>query len=59
VWGQQTDSKPASVLANKPSIEGEKGKQALKGIIASAFADLAKKENRENPVLRKPIAQPE
>jgi hypothetical protein len=45
--GHQTDSKLASVLANKASIEVENMQNCLthygiKGIIASAFADLAK-----------------
>ncbi|MGO9585774.1 MAG: hypothetical protein ACLP2Y_06235 [Limisphaerales bacterium] len=45
--GHQTDSKLASVLANKASIEVENRQNCLthygiKGIIASAFADLAK-----------------
>jgi hypothetical protein len=47
VGGHQTDSKPASVLANEASMEGESRQNCLthdgmKGIIASAFADLAK-----------------
>jgi hypothetical protein len=45
--GHQTDNKPASVLANEASIEVENRQNCLthdgiKGIIASAFADLAK-----------------
>jgi len=44
--GHQTDSKPASVLANEASIEVENTQNCLthdgiKGIIASAFADTS------------------
>ena len=46
--GHQTDSKPASVLANEASIEVENRQNCLthdgiKGIIASAFADTSLK----------------
>jgi hypothetical protein len=45
--GHQTDSKPASVLANKPQLRVENRQNCLthygmKGIIAPAFAGLAK-----------------
>jgi len=44
--GHQTDSKPASVLANEASIEVENRQNCqthygIKGIIASAFADAS------------------
>lgn len=56
-------AKPASVLANKPQMREKTGKNlthyGIEGIIASAFADLAKMENQGFcPVLKRPIAQP-
>ena len=47
VVGHQTDSKPASVLANEASIEEENRQNCLthdgiKSIIASAFANASK-----------------
>jgi hypothetical protein len=57
-------AKPASVLANKPQLGGENRQccptpYEIRGIIASAFAELAKMENQSFwPVLKRPIAQP-
>src|SRR5208337_4826920 len=57
--GHQTGSQPASVLANEASIEVENRQiclthDGMKGIIASAFADLAKQgESRLSSCLKK------
>jgi hypothetical protein len=53
-------AKLASVLAKKPQLREQQVKNlthyGITGIIASAFTDLAKKENREYPVSLKLIA---